>query len=468
MTRPLTEEAHAELLSSLPPASDASVSNFASALASAAEACNMQEYENLPAQELEARQVQGRMITYASPDSTYSVTRRLVEGAQSSIVIGIYDFSAGYMKELLLRAMQRGVRVSLMLDLNGRQGEMDVYNQLGNRGALTVPAPSCSGRGQNPHFSHAHEKIIVVDGEWTMIQSGNWSENSIPFNEGDGVVVGTWAPGNRDMGIAVQSPVLADFFTRLIQSDMALELGQQEAESLLSATIPTAPGLSTTFVKDEVFAEAPERIPEELFPSRTFPMGASLSIRPVLSPDNYMEVVPRFLRSARHSVWIEQQYIRAHQPTIRVLLDAIRDARADNPDLDVRIIVAPRDEGVPSMKNVLAQEYNLHAPDNVRLLSGSFFEHCHNKLIVVDGERVLIGSQNWSTTAVTINREASLLIEHAGVASYFADIFDVDWRMSAADSEAEGVPQTERRLFASPAFASGLVIQLSPGDYADV
>lgn len=467
MRRTLTEEARAELLSSLPPAVDESVGNFTSSLSLAAEACDMQVYQNLPEQELGARQVQGRMITYASPDSTYAVTRRLIEGAQHSIVIGIYDFTASYVKELLLRAMHRGVRVSLMLDLNGRQGERPVYNQLRNRGALTVPAPSCSGRGQNPFFSHAHEKIIVVDGEWTMVQSGNWSENSIPFNEGDGVVLGEWAPGNRDTGIAVQSPALADFFTRLIQSDMALELGEQEAEALLSSPVP-----ATTLLEEEVFAEAPARVPEDLFPSRTFPMGAHLSIRPVLSPDNYMAVVPAFLRTARRSIWIEQQYIRAHQPTIRVLLDAILDAiraaRMDNHDLDVRIIVAPRDEGVPSMKAVLAEDYELHAPANVRLLSRSFFEHCHNKLIVVDGERVLVGSQNWSTTAVTINREASLLIEHEGVASYFAEIFDADWRMSAADGEGEGEPPTARRLFASPAFASGLVIPLSPGDYADV
>ena len=57
-------------------------------------------------------------MAYASPDSTYSVTKKLLDSARRSIVIGIYDFSADYMKQTLKKAMQRGVSVSLMLDTN--------------------------------------------------------------------------------------------------------------------------------------------------------------------------------------------------------------------------------------------------------------------------------------------------------------------------------------------------------------
>ncbi len=38
--------------------------------------------------------IAGDFIAYASPDSTYAVTRRLMDAASDEIIIGIYDFSA--------------------------------------------------------------------------------------------------------------------------------------------------------------------------------------------------------------------------------------------------------------------------------------------------------------------------------------------------------------------------------------
>ena len=66
----------------------------------------------------QTRMVSGQIMAYASPDSTYAVTKKLIDSAQRSIVIGIYDFSADYMKDALKQAMRRGVTVSLMLDTN--------------------------------------------------------------------------------------------------------------------------------------------------------------------------------------------------------------------------------------------------------------------------------------------------------------------------------------------------------------
>lgn len=51
-----------------------------------------------------------------------------------------------------------------------------------------------------------------------------------------------------------------------------------------------------------------------------------------------------------------------------------------------------------------------------------------NKLIAVDGQRVLVGSRNWSDSAVPENREAGLWLEHPGIAKYFGDIFESDWK----------------------------------------
>lgn len=432
---------------------------------SAAEAQELLAYEPLPAAALRARDVAGPFIAYASPDSTYAVTRRLLNGARHSILIGIYDFTASHLKDLIKKAMQRGVRVSLMLDTKGG-AEARLFRDLGRLGATTVVSPSASARSEFPYFSHAHEKIIVVDGEWTLIQSGNWSDNSIPFNERDGATEdGFFLPGNRDMGIAVRSAELASFFSDLLRADMRRGLGEGEGEGGVEARA------ITDGAEVELVEAAPSRIPTPLFPSATFTPSQLVQVTPVLTPDNYLNVVPGFLRSARHSIRIEQQYIRASQNTIRELLEQIREARGEHPDLDVKIIVSAKFDDAFEIREFLEamRGFGLEAETHIRFINLDIFVHCHNKLIVVDDEKVLVGSQNWSTTAITTNREASLLIEHAGIASYFGRIFDADWEMSAPEAtEAEAARFGRGEVFEPAAFASGLVVTSSPRDYEEV
>ena len=164
-------------------------------------------------------------MAYASPDSTYAVTKKLLDSAQRSIVIGIYDFNADYMKEHLKKAMRRGVTVSLMLDTN-HDDDPACLTSSTSWAPTCVQAPSTSAGNPIAYFGNAHEKIIVVDGEIVMIQSGNWSENSIPFNEGDGVVGRPLRAGKPRHGLAVHSRELATFFAELVGRDMRLAQGE--------------------------------------------------------------------------------------------------------------------------------------------------------------------------------------------------------------------------------------------------
>jgi phosphatidylserine/phosphatidylglycerophosphate/cardiolipin synthase-like enzyme len=138
--------------------------------------CILRDYDAITAPSF---MVDGEFVAYASPDSTYALTKSLLQAATESILIGIYDFTAGHMKELLLQAMQRGVKVALMLDLDGRTGETPLFEELERFGCEAVPAPSCTSDVAQ-FFPSAHEKVIVVDDLWTLVQSGNYSPNSIP------------------------------------------------------------------------------------------------------------------------------------------------------------------------------------------------------------------------------------------------------------------------------------------------
>lgn len=372
---------------------------------------------------IDAVATMGPIIAFASPNSTFAVTKRLIEAAKVSILIGIYDFTATYMADLLIAAVGRGVKVTLMLDLDGRTGETALYDRLATEGVECVPAPSCASKTVHV-FASAHEKVIVIDGDWTLVQSGNWSENSIPRNETDGGDSAQWATGNRDMGVAVRSNALADFFTRVVRHDIDLEkngAGPQAAGDGMA----DLPAIFTA-------QAAPPRRPIRTYSSKTFDLDTKIDIRPILSPENYLAIVPGLIASATRSVYVEQQYIRGTQPHVKALLDAIVSARAAHPKIDIRIIVAPPFPGSSFQREAAAigaleASHGLVLGEQVRVLNPRYLVHCHNKLLIIDDERVLVSSQNWSDSAIGLNREAGLLLPSPPIARYFRKIFNVDW-----------------------------------------
>jgi phosphatidylserine/phosphatidylglycerophosphate/cardiolipin synthase-like enzyme len=417
--------------------------------------CTRVPYTPLPA--VPPFQVSGEMIAYASPDSTYSVTRTLIEGAQRKILIGIYDLTADYMRVMLEAAIDRGVEVSLMLDLDGRTGETPIFDALKAAGAECVPAPSCASKHAKV-FASSHEKVIVIDDEWSLIQSGNWSDNSIPANLVDGGAVATWVTGNRDMGLAVRSKPLAAFFTSVLRSDIDLELNSAGPETV---------GLEA---EEAIFAAeaAPPKPPLERFKSKHFNPENAVPVRPVLTPDNYMDIVPGLLRSARSSICIEQQYIRPTQVDIGLLLDAIDEARtAAGNALKVRIVLAPPFPGARFEKEAAAirslSTRGLNLGTQVRILNPKYLVHCHNKLIIVDNERVLVSSQNWSDSAVSTNREAGLLVRYPELARYYRKIFDLDWRTGL-----DKVVKHPTTVHGPEALGQPGMVNLNWGDYAEV
>lgn len=417
--------------------------------------CRLKPYKKLAT--IPVFSIKDEFIAYASPDSTYAVTRRLFDAAQDEIVIGIYDFSADYMKDLVLSTMQRGIKVSLMLDIDN-DAEKTLFDELRRFGCDGVPAPSCASKNVS-YFPSAHEKVIVIDGTWTLVQSGNYSTNSIPFNEKDGGDPKHFVKGNRDMGIAIKSKPLAAFFTKLLKSDMKLERDAEQTEALASFNFKNVPDLVEA---------VPKSLPATLFPSKTFQPSQAIKVTPVLTPDNYMDVIPAFIESAKHSILIENQYIRSSQPNVARLLQAIKNARAKNPALDVRIVLGKlfSQKDVPKERlNIMDLEktFGLTLGQNIRYINTNEFVHCHNKVIIVDNQSVLVSSQNWSDTGVGTNREAGLLLEYPEVAQYYSRIFESDW-----STALHQIPVPHTHTITLEAVVSGNFVRVSAADYQDV
>lgn len=421
--------------------------------------CQLWEYKKIT---IPAFQLKTEFIAYSSPDSTYALTEKFFNDAKKSILIGIYDFTAGYMEELLLKAMQRGVKVSLMLDIDNRTGETEIFDNLKARGCEAVPSPSCASQNDASYFASSHEKVIVIDDEWVLVQSGNYSDNSIPQNANpkNGKAPDDFVPGNRDMGVAIKSKELSAFFATVLRADMQLEL----------RGAPEAAPLEPEMLEGEIalYEAAPSQPPEELFEWKQFVPDKAVTVQPILSPDNYMDEIPKWLRSAKKSVYIEQQYIRGDQDKISECMNAIVSAREASPDLDVRIILAKPFPGKRFDKEAkaikaLGKNYGTKLNKNVRILSPKHFVHCHNKLIIVDEEAVLISSQNWSDAALVKNREAGVVLHYPAMAKHYTQIFESDWKTA----EKTLKKKTKAEFYGPESFATGKTVRLNPGDYVD-
>jgi hypothetical protein len=126
------------------------------------------------------------------------------------------------------------------------------------------------------------------------------------------------------------------------------------------------------------------------------------------------------ISGAQHSLFVQLQYIhpsnRDADAAFTALLDAVSERAGAG--VDVRIILSQW------QNSQWMERLQMAGIDTglVRIQNG-----VHNKGFVVDHQRVVISSQNWSGEGVLQNRDAGVLIDNATVAKYFEQIFLHDW-----------------------------------------
>jgi phosphatidylserine/phosphatidylglycerophosphate/cardiolipin synthase-like enzyme len=112
---------------------------------------------------------------------------------------------------------------------------------------------------------------------------------------------------------------------------------------------------------------------------------------------------------------------------------------------------------------VLKQEFGLVAGKNIRYIDTTRFVHCHNKMILVDGQHVLVSSQNWSDSAVSKNREAGVWLSHSGICDYFTQIFESDWKTALKSPTAP-----DKDVVEAESLRAGGFVRVAPADYQEV
>jgi len=166
------------------------------------------------------------------------------------------------------------------------------------------------------------------------------------------------------------------------------------------------------------------------------------------------------VKSAKEEILLQNQTFNApaeHQEKLAELVGLIQEKQKR---VSVRIVFRVLMES-DARKNLEALVDMGFDPDSLRVQT-----NLHTKGIIVDGKKVLLGSQNISETGISINRDASLLFEHEGIANYFKDIFEHDWGNLAQKDIGDSVQpawSTNEMALLEPEAATSVL--LSPKDY---
>jgi hypothetical protein len=389
---------------------------------------------------------QMNVILHVSPEAGWRVLSKFFEANDyNRLTVGIYNFTAPHIIGAVRDALNRN-NTKMTMTIDRKSDDIsdkgvkkndwpeekmiaDFAHTAGNRFEWT-PA-SISGPGRLFATSY-HIKVGVVtqdnDNLRLCLSSGNWaSSNEPPFDDVNNPIGSlTWSDVkayDRDWHAVIANNKLATTFRNHLEQDYI------DSKALAGREAAAEPPLEL-IVPDDYFLEAPRRVTNyKAF--APLPLNETLTIQPVLTPDNYPDVVTPFIKSARKSVlFINQSFdikddVDQIPPHYKSLLDALLDRQQE--ELDVRIIFR---SGYGKEGDIFrnAVEYGFQK-NSIR-----FYATCHTKGIIVDGVHVLLGSQNWTGAGTEPNRDASILIWNCPqAAAYFTEIFEFDWENIASN-----------------------------------
>jgi hypothetical protein len=384
---------------------------------------------------------------HVSPDAGWKVLEPFLQGVQEEFVLGMYDFTAPHIYRAA-RSLLRDSELKWKQTLGPNEslpGEDDVDSTKANdlheesivkgltriAGSRFQSAFARVGSGQT--FASAyHIKVGVRDRKAFWLSSGNWQSSNQPAIDflaagADRALIASY---NREWHVVVENEKLAEIFRTYLEGD--LRTATEERAAAVAEAAAVRPEL---LVPEDRFA-LEERAARDLqvFAPRefVFPRTRPLKVQPILTPDNYVQVVTELLRQRPcRTLYFQNQSLNpVKQPTeeFAELMDLLI-GYSNDPSLDVRIIFRNIGPVRKKLESLQAAGFDM---SRIRMQAG-----CHTKGIIIDSETVLLGSHNFTNDGVQYNRDASLLIHDAGIARYYEDVFLHDWERLARPAVRE-------------------------------
>jgi phosphatidylserine/phosphatidylglycerophosphate/cardiolipin synthase-like enzyme len=305
----------------------------------------------------------------------------LLDRASSSIdlLLSTADVSGVPLWDEMIAAAERGVIVRVLLDASDwapgiTRGNEEVVAYLIERGI------DC--RLDDPEVT-THAKLLIVDRAVVVLGSTNWNTYAFETHEQTNVVIEASEVGS----------VFAEYFDRLWEARLpeeGIELGTIGTQLGVPMIVPLPDGPGTSLYASVLL---------DLLPR------ARRSVHIVMYR---MSIYPNYPDSVANKLVDELIAAAARGLDVRVLIDDC-SYYADSADANLASAITLHQRGI---------EVRFDAPE----------ETTHAKLVVIDGESVILGSTNWNYYSLERNVEANVaLLRIPAVAAPFEDYFERLW-----------------------------------------
>ncbi|MFW5946696.1 MAG: phospholipase D-like domain-containing protein [Candidatus Natronoplasma sp.] len=349
---------------------------------------------------------EGNATAFTSPDSSRESIDRFLDDVDSSLYVGVYQFTNLQIAEKLANLSKEGVSIRVLVEGQPVQGmpkrEIASLNMISKEDCDV----KLIGKDGNDPYEYYHPKYMIKDNRSVFITSENFVSSGFPSDNSN---------GNRGWGIILENKKAASYYGDVYQHDWEFGEDYEYQDIEYERYDITSSYYSPEFNRTEINGE--------------------FEITPVLSPDTAMDesTILEMIRGAEESIYVQQYYIRYNDTDENPYLEAVKEASKRG--VEVKILLDSTWYNLEEDGNdkVVQELSSFSSDEGVDLEARLFSDYkgllkSHNKGIIVDEENVLVSTINWNDNSIFQNRELGVIVKNSDVGKYYSQVFLDDWR----------------------------------------
>ncbi len=138
----------------------------------------------------------------------------------------------------------------------------------------------------------------------------------------------------------------------------------------------------------------------------------------------YFPTAKRIIQQADKSISISMFVVKKGEK-VNSLIEELKKT-ADR-GVKIKILL---ENSIEDNRSIITSLKNM---ENIEIKFDSPQKTTHNKIIIIDGNIILIGSTNWTESSLSYANEANVIINDRAIAQYFQQYFDYLWKDSSKD-----------------------------------